>query len=245
MPSFYSEESRLEPEYADLYGAWKTKTTPATTNALLQGLQPAMESTIRTHIGDVNPLSISRARQMTVKALPQYDPASASMRTFLFSQLQGLKRWNSRQGQAVSIPERMALQRQAVARYEKEMEHELGRAPTDQEIADQYAIPLRRLAKIRANAPAVAESTLTRDTGQIFGGLRTPGATADPWQDYVYDQLSPTDQLIMQWTLGYNGHRKRSNQEIAAKLRLTPGAISQRKARIQAMLDERELLEGL
>jgi DNA-binding NarL/FixJ family response regulator len=44
----------------------------------------------------------------------------------------------------------------------------------------------------------------------------------------------------MEHTLGMNNKKVLSNQEIARKLGLSPGAISQRKARIQQLLDRRE-----
>jgi hypothetical protein len=62
--------------------------------------------------------------------------------------------------------------------------------------------------------------------------------------DFVYDDLGPTDKLIMDLTLGRNGRRKVSTAEIAQKLRMTPGAISQRAAKIQAMLDKRHTQGG-
>jgi len=45
--------------------------------------------------------------------------------------------------------------------------------------------------------------------------------------------------LIMDMTLGRNGKRRTPTQEIARKLGITPGAVSQRAAKIQTMLDKR------
>jgi hypothetical protein len=43
----------------------------------------------------------------------------------------------------------------------------------------------------------------------------------------------------MDMTLGRNGRRRTSTQDIAKKLRVSPGAVSQRAAKIQDMLDKR------
>ena len=48
------------------------------------------------------------------------------------------------------------------------------------------------------------------------------------------------DQKIMELSLGMRGHKPLSNLEIAKKLGRSPGALSQRKAKIQAMIDKEE-----
>jgi Mn-dependent DtxR family transcriptional regulator len=57
--------------------------------------------------------------------------------------------------------------------------------------------------------------------------------------DFVYGDLSPTDKLIMDMTLGRNGRRTAATQDIARRLNITPGAVSQRAAKIQQMIDQR------
>ena len=58
----------------------------------------------------------------------------------------------------------------------------------------------------------------------------------------VYQGLSPLDQRVMELTLGMRGNKKLSNQEIAAKLNRSPGAITQRKTKIQQLLDQEQKL---
>lgn len=239
-------DTKLEPEYSDAFSTWQTAPSPDTSAAFLQTVQPAMLSTIRTHTGDTNPLLISRARRTMLTALPQYDPRKASMRTFMYQQLQGLKRYNRQQGEGLKTPERISFDRKALEGYEKEMEHELGRSPSDQEIADRYGFSMRRLARVRQYNPGVAEGTLERASGQVFGGVNQSKVPyEDQWNDHVYSQLDPVNQKIFEHTLGYNGNRKLDNAALARKLRITPGAVSQRKQKIQQLLDQVSLLEGL
>jgi hypothetical protein len=56
----------------------------------------------------------------------------------------------------------------------------------------------------------------------------------------VYDDRKPVDQNIMEWSIGWNGNRTMSNQDIVRKLKLTPGAVGQRKAKIQQMIDSQD-----
>lgn len=239
-------DTKLEPEYGDAFGAWQSTPSPETSTALLQTLHPAMMSTVRTHVGDTNPLLVSKARRTMLTALPQYNPQKASMRTFMYQQLQGLKRYNRQQGEGLKTPERISFDRKALEGYEKEMEHELGRSPSDQEIADRYGFSMKRLARVRQYNPGVAEGTLERASGQVFGGInQTKVPYEDQWNDYVYSQLDPVNQKIFEHTLGYNGNRKLDNTALASKLRITPGAVSQRKQKIQQLLDQVSLLEGM
>jgi hypothetical protein len=50
--------------------------------------------------------------------------------------------------------------------------------------------------------------------------------------------MDPINQKIMEHSLGLHGQPRLPNHEIAKLLRLSPGAISQRKARIQQTLDK-------
>ena len=67
-------------------------------------------------------------------------------------------------------------------------------------------------------------------------------AAADMWTRVVHQGLNPFDQRVLELSLGLNGNKKLSNQEIASKLNRSAGAISQRKSQIQNLLDqERDL----
>jgi hypothetical protein len=58
----------------------------------------------------------------------------------------------------------------------------------------------------------------------------------------VYQDLEPTDQQILEMTLGMNNRRKMSNLDIAKALNRTPAAITQRKMKIQKLLDQEQAL---
>jgi len=74
--------------------------------------------------------------------------------------------------------------------------------------------------------------------GDVASTIPNNTRAANAWFNFVYDDLSPVDKLIADMTLGRNGRRKTSTQEIARRLNITPGAVSQRAAKIQAMLDK-------
>jgi hypothetical protein len=235
----------LEPELADVYKAWKTTPSPDSNAAMLTALTPHIDRAVRMHLGQAasGPLILSRARQMALKALPRYDSSKAKLGTFLVNDLKGLKRVQRQQNQLVRAPERLLLDRAALQRHEQELHDELGRDPSDAELADWSGFSVKRISQVRAFRPAIASGTL--ESAGVMPGVERTTPLSDTWTQIVYNDLGSTDQRILEHTLGLHGRSKLSNQEIAAKLGLSPGAISQRKAKIQKLLDEEQGISPL
>lgn len=237
-------KSLLEPEFAEDFGLWQGNPSPHFTSRLLTRLQPTVDRAISAHIGQSNPILKSRAKQLSLQALRSYDPYKAKLSTHLFNQLQGLKRVARKQTQIISVPERVSLAQGHILQAEAELTERLGRDPTNAELADHTGLSVRRLGQIRqAPSNAMPEGyyeSLGADEG---GGGFLPGVESGPSSAYlelVHGDLDKSNQFILESTLGLHGRPRLSNQQIAAKLGLTPGAVSQRKAVIQRMLDEEE-----
>lgn len=226
---------KIEPEYQEAYSTWKADPTPAGNAAMLRALEPDIDKAIKTHVGKSNPLLKSQARKLAITGMQSYDPSQSRIRTHLYNQLQGLKRYNAKQQQTIKVPERIMLDRRGIDLLTTELEDELGREPTDQELTDRSGLSDKRLKRIREYQPSVNEGYLSSLPGE---GV-SPGVQSDSdiWMQAVYEDLGSIDQKIFEWTLGYNGRRPLSNQEIAKKLKLSPGAISQRKVGIQRLIE--------
>lgn len=236
----------VSPEFDNLYSTWKTNQTPETNTKVLAAVQPVIDSALSSYAGaDYSPTLKSRARLMALKALNTFDPARGNVRTHLLSQLQSLRRAAAKEQNIISIPEQVGLDFQHLNNAENELRDQYGRDPTDDELADYTNLSRRRIQKIRKFNQPIAEGTVSRivdedsSGGDVASSIPGQRNATEAWMDFVYEDLGPTDKLIMDMTLGRNGKRRVSTQEIAAKLRLTPGAISQRAAKIQAMLDKR------
>lgn len=232
----------LEEQHRDAYGRFAKDPSPASKAAFLKHLKPVIDSAINAHVGQSSPLLVSRARKMVLDAMKTYDPKRGRLQTHLFNQLQSLKRANRQLSTVVKVPERVAIDRYHLERYTKDLTDELGREPTDVELADRTGFSAKRIAKVRSYAPAVAEGTLTAASeGNVYGQIDEVGSRRKSmWQELVYDDLSPQDQKIMEWTLGLNNRRVLSNMEIARKLGKSPGLVSQRKKHIQSLLDQED-----
>jgi DNA-directed RNA polymerase specialized sigma subunit len=129
----------------------------------------------------------------------------------------------------------------------KELEETLAREPSDMELSDYTGLSLKRLAHIRAGARPVAESTLTRsgqggETGQFDPQVRQLGDRPDEWQELVYSDIDPTNQLIMEHVMGMHGHKPKKPSDVAKMLKISPAAVSHRMAQLQKKLDQRDQL---
>lgn len=131
------------------------------------------------------------------------------------------------------MPERISLDRRAIGMSQQTLKDELGRDPTEDELADHSGFSTNRLRRVRSYSPAMSHG--------FFSTLGEKGEGLDPavnsnssnsWEQLVMDEMSPVDKKIVEY------HKQGlQNQQIAAKLRMTPGRISQRKAVIQAAFD--------
>jgi DNA-directed RNA polymerase specialized sigma subunit len=152
---------------------------------------------------------------------------------------------SAKEEQVLSIPEQVLLDLGGLRESENRLKDSLGRDPSDEELADHTGLSYKRLAYLRTLKPSFAEGRLSK-VDEEGSSLSMPAVVQGEggqvgafraWHDYVYHSLDPIDQQIMESSMGLHSKPVMSNQGIAAKLRLSPGAVSQRKAKIQEKLD--------
>lgn len=241
LKPFSGTTAKLEPDYQEAYNGWKARPDKVSTGGLLRTLQPSIDRAIQAHVGESHPLIRSRARSIVLKSLPKYDATKSSLNTYVMNQLYGLRRVNRQQTQIISTPERWSHEAGTLARDEANLQEMLGRAPTTSELADHSGVSLRRIARVRSFHQPLAEGQLEAATGSghtSFDPRVNEASDDNRWADIVYLDLEPTDQKIMEHALGMYGRPVLQNQQIADMVGLSPGAVSQRKARIQAQLTD-------
>lgn len=243
MPFAAGDQRQLEPDFQDVYHAWKQTPTPDTRHALLKSVDPVIRSGMQAYGGPSvgSPTLYSQARRVALQSFDTYDPARGGLRSHVLNHLRRLQRLGAQQAQIISVPERVAMDRRHLEETESQLRDALGRDPSDIELANRTGLSLKRLQYVRQARHTVAGSQIERDETSDAPASTIPGQ--DPrqkaWEQLVYYDLQPLDQTIFDMTLGRNGRRPHTVAEIAAKLGVTPSAISQRTAKIQAKLDER------
>ena len=237
-------DNYLEEQYRPIYEAWQADQTPEGNAAFLKGIDPIVQKGIKLY-GDDSPLAQSRGRLAALQAARSYDPKRSRLQSHLLTQMQSLRRTLRKQQEVVRVPERVLLESQKLRQQSQEIEDEMGREPTDAELSDRLGISIERLTKIRKYQPGMSTGR-AEEIDPMQGGIasRRPGIddAGDAWVSLVYHDLGDVDKKILEYSLGLHGHKKLSNQEIAKKLNRSSGAISQRKIKIQQLLDQEQAL---
>ena len=236
-------QTKLEPEYAKHYYQWKSTPSPSTRSQLLKTVNPVIDEAVHSYGGASrgSPVLRSRARMMALKSFDTYDPVKGTMKTHMLSQLRSLQRAGAQEANIISMPEQVALDRQHLMELEMELEDRLGRTPSDNELADSSGLSLKRLTHIRQGHAGINTGRIApTDENNQAPAVQIPGQdNMDAWTEFVYQDLtSPRDQMIMEHALGLHGKKRLPPQEIAKRLGITPSAVSQRSAKIQASMDE-------
>jgi DNA-directed RNA polymerase specialized sigma subunit len=252
FPGPYQARQPSTPSAPDLhveaYKTWASSPRgPQDNTAVLNSLQPIINNAVRSFGGaNASPRLHTEAKRIVLDVLPRYDQKSSTLKTYLTSHLQGLRRIAGQDREPLAVPERVAMDRDYIRRGQQELRSELGRHPSDAELSDHLGMPLHRISDVRSYQPGLSEGFVEQRRGE---GDQAPGVAVEgpgdnhAWQEMVYHSVSPTDQIIMEHTLQMHGREPLSNQQIAAKLGVSPGAVSQRRTRIQSMLDN-NMLQG-
>lgn len=222
-----------------IFAEWKKNPTPELGGQLLTSLTPHIEHSARKWSKSANPVSLGRARVLVIESLPRYDPQRASLATFVDRQLQPLQRWSARKNLGIRVQTGMVQELRQLQTAETDLQESLGRAPSYIELADHSGLPLTKIAKLQQmHLPQIGEASRDgEDGGKLYTEDQAVEDNENLWQKTVYHSLNPIDQVVMQHTLGLYGAKPMTNETIARKLKISPGAVSQRKAKIQQLLD--------
>ena len=221
----------------DIVSVWQKDKSPQNTKKVLQLLKPTIQSALHTYTPGQEDAFRLKATSMAIQSLSGYNPQkAASPNTYVFTNLQRLNRIRRERETPIHIPESKVYALQIIQRKQKELEEKLGRQPTDEQLSDYSGLSRKKIQQVRAGSLYTSQSaTADPQTGSDL--LGTKDTSDKDYFDYVYDSVSPLDKKIMEWTAGYN-KKPLSNNQIAAKLHLSAGAVSQRKARIQELLGQ-------
>jgi DNA-directed RNA polymerase specialized sigma subunit len=237
-------ESRLEAEYAPYYDAWKQKKTRENSDALIKQITPHVENQIHSMMGNnaSNYLNM-RGKMLALKALDKYDPTQSSLKTYLSIQLQPLRRDAMQQTNILKVPQNILRDAGRLESSELELEDELGRPPTSIELADRMGVSLKKIDRMR-------KATQSYNTGSFLGNNETDSHSPlisatmnDKYRhDFVMSALrnDPINQFIYETDNGLNGRKPLNVVAMAKKLKVSPGLISQWRAKINEIANTAE-----
>ena len=233
------DDQKKQSSLDTAYESWNKKRSNPGMLELLKAAKPVLSKALVSYGGN-DKMLMARAKRLAINAFRKYDPTKGTqLRTYLYIQLQPLQREYMKRVAPINIPERVQFDQYKLRRVEEEIRDTKGRDPGDDEVAEKTGLSPKRIAHIRSFAKGLVAE------GQILDpslGGKLPGtanvSAEDIWIEYVHHDLDPIDKQILEWKTGLYGKPTLSTNEIAQRLKVTPGAVSQRASKIAMKIEE-------
>lgn len=222
---------------------WKNTGAQEDYNKLLKEAEPVINSAITSYAPNSSPAVKSKAKVLASKAIKSYDPTKGTkLKTHLHVQLQPIQR-EAGTYSTVYAPERVRMDLSKLKQMQRQFFDEQGREPNDDELADFTGLSKKRLEHIRKFDRNLLPEGMLEETSDTGSGLPRTQEAAYLWEDYVYNELGPKDKLIYDLKTGRHGGDPLGTGDIARKLGISAGAVSQRLAKIASRIEEGKQLE--
>lgn len=237
LPAPGAPKKDKEAEREALLNSYKARPDPGNLKSVLDAYDDVITKASQQFSGGYDsPILKRRAQILAAKAIKTFDPSKGTkVSTHIYNSLQPIRRMAPAMTEAVVVPERVAIDMAKLDEVDKELYNFLGRDPSDAEIADRTGLSIKRIGKLRKMHMPVNEGSF-RDP-ENPDQIDSPGvAGKTPEQvmiDYLYYDLSPMDQKVMEMSSGYNGRPKLSLEETAVALGKPYKWVSQRASIIQ------------
>lgn len=223
----------------ELWEAYKKNPGPVTLEPLMRQVEPLIQSQVNKWSGAIaRPVLESKGKQLALEAIKSYNPnAGAALSTHIMNRLQKLSRAVYTHQDAIRIPEYKKLRIHAYMRGQREIMDQVGREPTNDELADHLGWSPGRVSEVQQTMrPEFIES---EDFGGDMFERKSVWASdsQDGLVDMIYYDLDPIDKQIFEHSTGYSGKPVLSNPEIMKKTGLTQGQLSYRKRQIIDKID--------
>jgi RNA polymerase primary sigma factor len=156
---------------------------------------------------------------------------------------QAVQRGVQNKSRTIRIPVHIAEREHRIARAERELLVKLGRPPTDEEIAHEAKLSVKKFREVRDAARAVTslDRPVGADNDAVFGDL-LPGEAASPEEEVsvsleqsalkqAVEELPDREREVVKWRYGLNGDTDpQSLEEIGRRLGLTRERVRQIEA---------------
>jgi|GEM_PF-1981923 len=223
-----------------LYKAWKSSTGKAKDKALeelLDSLNGAIMTAVNSFAGAPMPATTMKleALRHAKEGLEAYNPSlTTNLASYIITYVkQKLYRYVGTYQNVGRIPEYQIQQIAPLRTAIADLTTRFGHEPTTAQIADHLGVPTSRVVALRR--------LLRRDLLEEGGAVESISAYEhDPVFEramLAYFSMSEVEKLVFDLSLGAHGHNAVSNNEIAKRLHLTAGRVSQLKKKIAEKIE--------
>jgi DNA-directed RNA polymerase sigma subunit (sigma70/sigma32) len=148
--------------------------------------------------------------------------AGAKFSTYLSYQLRKLDRHTKKYQNIARIPEALSAKIGDYDRSFTHMSQELGRQPTHKEMSKKLGISVKQVKQMNTSRRSDIFESWKPDEGGISSEEKTNWVLIE-----VRDELSPQEREVYDYLIGYKRKQITNKRELATKMGMSPGRISQ------------------
>lgn len=177
-----------------------------------------------------------------MKAVERFDPAKGGKLSTYGSWWikQAIKRALANQSKTIRLPVHLVDKISRMRRTSARLLEELGREPTDEELAEELGLSAARVAQLRTAAirPASLDAPIGDDDSSNFGDLVRDENTATPYEeledktllrmlDEMVTTLPPREAEILRYRYGLDGGSEKTLEEVGERFNVTRERVRQ------------------
>lgn len=185
---------------------------------------------------------ISEGNIGLMKAVERFDPSKGGkLSTYgAWWIKQSIKRALANQSKTIRLPVHLVDKIAKMRRLSMKLQEEIGREPTDDELAVEMAIPVHRVAQMRTAAirPASLDAPIGDDDSNTFGEIVQDESADTPYEELeektvtkmlreMVKTLDPREETILRYRFGLDGGTEKTLEEVGQKFNVTRERVRQ------------------